>query len=90
MEITGWIDPFYWEYRRIGLNVDPVESITNADYDYVLMAGLDSSFKEMVIRTLADYGVAPDNVLPVEMNYEIRHEILMDYLKCEGENACFL
>ncbi len=87
VEITGWIDPFYWEYRRIGLNVDPVESITNADYDYVLMAGLDSSFKEMVIRTLADYGVAPDNVLPVEMNYEIRHEILMDYLKCEGENV---
>ena len=61
--------------------------ITNADYDYVLMAGLDSSFKEMVIRTLADNGVAPDNVLPVEMNYEIRHEILMDYLKCEGENV---
>lgn len=87
VEITGWIDPFYWEYRRIGMNVDPVESITNAEYDYVLMAGLDSSFKETVIRTLADYGVDPDKVLPVEMNYGVRHEILMDYLKCEEGNA---
>ena len=87
VEITGWIDPFYWEYRRIGMNVDPVESVTNAEYDYVLMAGLDSSFKETVIRTLADYGVDPDRLLPVEMNDRVRHEILMDYLRCEEKNA---
>ena len=24
VEITGWIDPYYWEYRRFGMNVDPV------------------------------------------------------------------
>ena len=41
------------------------------------------------MRTLSDYGVAPDNVLPVEMNYGIRHEILMDYLKCEGKMRDF-
>ena len=81
VEITGWIDPYYWEYRRIGMNVDPVESIVDADYDYVLMAGLDSSFKSVVTRTLADYGVDPEKVLAVEMDYDTRLEILMHYLQ---------
>jgi hypothetical protein len=81
VEITGWIDPYYWEYRRIGMNVDPVESIVDADYDYVLMAGLDSSFKSLVTRTLADYGVDPEKVLAVEMDYDTRREILMHYLQ---------
>ena len=86
-----WVGEGYFQSMLNSIYNKSIEGkkvvITNADYDYVLMAGLDSSFKEMVIRTLADYGVAPDNVLPVEMNYEIRHEILMDYLKCEGKNA---
>ena len=81
VEITGWIDPYYWEYRRVGMNVDPVESIVDADYDYVLMAGLDSSFKSLVTRTLADFGVDPEKVLAVEMDYDIRREILMHYLQ---------
>ena len=81
VEITGWIDPYYWEYRRIGMNVDPVESIIEADYDYLLMAGLDSSFKSVVTTTLADFGVDPEKVLAVEMDYDTRQEILMHYLQ---------
>lgn len=81
VEITGWIDPYYWEYRRIGMNVDPVESIVEADYDYILMAGLDSSFKSIVTRTLADFGVDPEKVLTVEMDYDTRLEILRHYLQ---------
>ena len=80
MGIAGWIDPYYWEYRRVGMNVDPVESIVDAEYDYVLMAGLDSSFKSVVTRTLADYGVDPEKVLAVEMDYDTRRKILMHYL----------
>ncbi len=80
VEITGWIDPYYWEYRRVGMNVDPVESIVDADYDYILMAGLDSSFKALVTRTLADFGVDPEKVLAVEMDYDTRREILTNYL----------
>lgn len=80
VEITGWIDPYYWEYRRVGMNVDPVESIVDADYDYILMAGLDSSFKALVTRTLADFGVDPEKVFAVEMDYDTRREILTNCL----------
>ena len=80
VEITGWIDPYYWEYRRVGMNVDPVESIVNADFDYLLMAGLDTSFKSLVTRTLADFGVDPEKVLAVEMDCNARREILSNYL----------
>ena len=83
VEITGWIDPYYWEYRRVGMNVDPVESIVDADFDYVLMAGLDSSFKSLVTCTLADYGVDPEKVLAVEMDYDTRLKILTNYLHPE-------
>ena len=62
------------------MNVDPVESIVDADFDYVLMAGLDSSFKSLVTRTLADFGVDPEMVLAVEMDYDTRREILSNYL----------
>ena len=35
-EIAGWIDDDYWEYRRSCINVDPVESISEYNYDYVI------------------------------------------------------
>ena len=44
------------------------------------MAGLDSSFKSLVTRTLADFGVDPEKVLDVEMDYDTRREILSNYL----------
>jgi hypothetical protein len=68
------IVPIYGIERYVG------HCIVNLDYDYVLMAGLDSSFKSLVIRTLADYGVDPEKVLAVEMDYDTRREILMNYL----------
>ena len=48
-----------------------------------LRAGLDSSFKSLVTRTLADFGVDPEKVLALEMNYDIRRAILMNYLHPE-------
>ena len=81
VDIVGWIDPYYWEYRRIGMNVDPVATIADLDFDYVLMAGLDNSFKTRVTSTLSNYGVAPAKVLSVDMDYDTRLAILQEYLR---------
>ena len=49
-------------------------------FGHFFIAGLDSSFKALVTRTLADFGVDPEKVLAVEMDYDTRREILTNYL----------
>ncbi len=77
--IVGWIDDDYWEYRRCGLDVDPVESIASVSYDYVLIATVDSIVADRVKKQLADYGVSQEKMLTITVS-EDKEQLLNRFL----------
>lgn len=79
-QISAWIDPDYWEYRRCCMNVDPISSILNVDYDYVLFAGLDTKAKTRAVSFLTDFGVKSSKILSVDMDVATRKRMLEQYL----------
>ncbi len=80
--VVGWIDDDYWEYRRCCMDVDPVESITKLDYDYVLIATVDKLLAEKISDRLFDYGLSKEKILIVNCEEQIREKLLVRYLNC--------
>lgn len=79
-QIVGWVDRDYWEYRRCCMNVDPISSVMDKDFDYVVIAGLSSSAKLSAMSTLLDYGISPSKILAVDMDEKTRNRMLNQYL----------
>ena len=65
--VTGWVDDDYWEYRRCCLDVDPVEQITEMEYDFVLIASVSETFSEKAIERLIGIGVNRRRILTVSV-----------------------
>lgn len=80
-DIIGWVDYDYWEYRRCCINVDSLQDIVNYEYDYVLIAVVDSVASSNMKMRLIDYGVSLDKILRVEIHNEQKEELLSIYLK---------
>lgn len=80
IQLVGWVDNDYWEYRRCCMNVDPISSIMNKDFDYVVIAGLASSAKQLAKSTLLDYGISPSKILAVDIDEPTREKMLKKYL----------
>lgn len=80
-QIVGWIDQDYWEYRRCCMNVDPIASIVDLDYDYIIIANLDSRSKEKAVSILTDYGIPQVKILAVDMDADERKRLLKQYLQ---------
>ena len=66
-EVVAWVDDDFWEYRRCCLNVDPVESIANVSYDYVLIATVDPSVALNIEKRLLKSGVSEDKILTISV-----------------------
>ncbi len=64
-EIIAWLDDDYWEYRRGCLNVDPVETITDLSYDYILIATVDRAAANLAINRLLDLGIGREKILTI-------------------------
>lgn len=65
--VVSWIDDDYWEYRRCCLDVDPVESISDLKYDYVLIATVDSIVAGKIKERLTGLKVDSEKILSVEV-----------------------
>lgn len=81
-DVVGWVDDDYWEYRRCCMDVDPVESITKHEYDYVLIATVDRILAKNISNRLLDYGLSKDKILIVSCEESIREKLLERYLNC--------
>ena len=66
-EIVSWVDEDFWEYRRCGLDVDPLESLPGADIDYVLVASLENQMKGWLTELLYDCGIPASRILKVRV-----------------------
>lgn len=78
--VVGWVDDDYWEYRRCCLDVDPVESIVEHSYDYILVATVDCQVAQRIKRRLLDYGISEEKILTVYCRPEIRETLLHRFL----------
>lgn len=79
-EIVKWIDDDFREYRHCGVDVDSVESIVEADFDYVLIATLNPIVTKSITRRLLALGVASDRILKANCPEEKRESLLKRYL----------
>lgn len=77
--VAACLDDDYWEYRRCCLDVDPVESITDIAYDYILVAAVDPQAAERIISRLSGLGVARGKILTVAIP-DKRKELLEQFL----------
>ena len=69
-ELVAWIDDDFWEYRRCCLDVDPVESVSDLNYDYILIATVDGALGEDIKKRLTGSGVDIDKILTVSITEE--------------------
>ncbi len=77
--IVAWLDDDYWEYRRCCLNVDPVEIITALNYDYILIAAVDSQLVDRIKRRLYDLGISKNKILSL-VTPKNKEEVLKQFL----------
>ena len=81
--VVSWIDDDYWEYRRCCLDVDPVESISDLKYDYVLIATVDSIVAGKIKERLTGLGVRGEKILTVAVP-EDREDLLKRFLDVDA------
>lgn len=84
--VVAWLDDDFWEYRRCGLDVDPVESVTGLDFDHVLLATVDRYVADKVTTRLQDLGVSGSKILTVTIP-EDREGLLGRFLDVDAIKA---
>ena len=83
--VIAWIDDDYWEYRRCCLNVDPVESVKDRDFDYIIIAKVDPNDVRMIKERLFQRGISSEKILSISIPKEIlkREELLKRLVNIE-------
>lgn len=79
-QLVGWVDSDYWEYRRCCMDVDPIESICDMQYDYILIAILAPSTIGHMTKRLQDYGVSHEKILSINVTQEQINKAYHTYL----------
>ena len=82
-EITAWVDYDYWEYRRCCLNVDPLENLLEADFDYVLLGTIDSLASQSMRERLICMGVESKKILSIQTDDYMVKDALSHYLNVD-------
>lgn len=81
--VVAWLDDDYWEYRRCCLDVDSVTSITHVEFDFVLIATVDSLVAKEITKRLLDLGVSHKKILTVSVPVN-KEELLSQFLDIES------
>jgi hypothetical protein len=55
--VTGWVDELSARYQSLGLAVDDLSSIHSITYDHILVAFIDETVADKMVKTLSGLGV---------------------------------
>lgn len=69
-DVVGWVDDDYWEYRRCCMNVDPVERLSKDDFNYILVATIDTKLADRIKNRIAEYGISEKKILTIKKEEE--------------------
>lgn len=83
-EVAAWVDDDYWEYRRCGLDVDPVEIISGLAFDYLLIAAINSELSDEVRKRMSRLGIDEAKILTVA-EPENKKTLLKEYFDIERQ-----
>ena len=78
--IVCWVDDDYWEYRRCCLDVDPIDTLKDKSFDYVLIASINSKVVKNIRKILSTLGIDGGKVVSICSNEEDRKKLLGSYL----------
>ena len=81
--VVAWLDDDYWEYRRCGLDVDSVESVTSVLFNYILIATVDFLTAISITQRLNNLGIDKGKILTVTVPSE-RKELLEQFLDIDA------
>lgn len=79
-EVISWVDDDYWEYRRCCMDVDPVERLSKDDFDYILVATIDTKLAERIKNRIAEYGISARKILTIKKDKD-SSSLIKKYLK---------
>lgn len=77
--VVGWFDEDYWEYRRCCLDVDPVEEVKKTDFDFLLLAVINTAVAQKTKIKIMDMGIPQEKILIIKC-VKIKEEALNTYL----------
>jgi len=77
--LVAWVDDAWKECRRCGLDVDPVESISAFDFDYVLLASMERPLTEDATRQMEILGISEEKILSISETGD-HHSQVLHYL----------
>ncbi len=78
--VVGWYDEDYWEYRRCGMNVDPLPDLVHTELDYAVIAKLDQRVVGEIREFLLKMGVPAEKILSVSYQALDRPALLKEFL----------
>lgn len=84
-DVVGWFDQDYWEYRRCCMNVDPIEDIAKAKFDYAMIAKVHQDDIDIVVQGLLNLGIEKEKILFVDCASLDRTTFLQKYLSSEAK-----
>ena len=78
--IVEWVDDDYWEYRRCCLNVNPLTTLLNLQYDYIVIGMVNSQASQNIKNQLIDCGISPSKILTLKVDTNDVENYLNQYL----------
>ena len=78
-KLAAWVDDDYWEYRRACLDVDPVESVSGTEFDYILLATVNSDLAAEITCRLESLKVDRDKIISISVERD-RKAMLKRYI----------
>lgn len=85
-EVVAWVDDDYWEYRRLGMDITPVEHLAHVVFDRVVVAATDAVVAEEVCTRLIGMGIDGRMILSIDCERVDRRALLDVYLG--GDDEC--
>ncbi len=68
-QVTGWVDELFARYRSLGLAVDDLSSIHSMAYDHVVVAFIDETVADKMVKKLSGLGVPAKKIARIS-HYE--------------------
>ena len=78
--IVSWVDDDFWEYRRCCLDVNPINTLSDLNYDYIVIAMVDSFASSKMKNVLIDSGVSLSTILTRNVSGKDVEHFLTQYL----------
>lgn len=67
-DVVGWFDADYWQYRRSGMNVDPILEINSFIFDYVIIAKTCYKEASKIKEEIISLNIEENRVLTIDIN----------------------